>query len=123
MFTPDLYLFLLCLEVILGVISACLPVLRPIFDKVRDWIKSSSPEGYPNPYSNYSSIPIWTQMRQMWQSRSGRRAGREEPDSILEMEDWARTRNCIESAPGSAQGVDPKGTEIHVQTDVRVESA
>lgn len=52
-----------------------------------------------------------------------RRAGREEPDSIIEMEDWTRTRNCIESAPGSAQGADIKRNEIHVQRDVRVEIA
>ena len=58
----------------------------------------------------------------MWKSRSGRRAGSEEPDSMIEIEDWTRTRNCIESAPGSGQGADVKGTEIHVQTDVSVES-
>lgn len=115
--------FLMCLEVILGVISACLPVLRPVFEKVRDWIKSSSPMSNPHPSSNHSSTPIWIQVSQMWQSRARRRTGPEEQDSIMEMEDWTRTHNCIESAPASARGVEIKGTEIHVQRDVHVESA
>ena len=48
--------------------------------------------------------------------------GREELDSIFEMDDWRRTRNCIESAPGLVQGVGMNETEICVQGDVHVES-
>ena len=89
---------LMCLEVILGVLNACLPVLKPVFDKTRGW--------------KFDNIPISTLVQQMWPSRSERR----------KMEDW-RTQNCIQFAPEPGKLARMKACEIHVRDDVHVESA
>ena len=112
----------MCLEAILGIISACLPVLKPVFDKLGDWFKTFSRMGNTSSSLNYGTIPIWIQVSRMWQSRSERRVGNEELDSIFEMDDWRRTQNCIEPAPGGVQNVGMNKTEIRVQRDVHVES-
>ena len=112
----------MCLEVIVGILSACLPVLQPVFERLGDLFKSFSRRGNTSSSLDYGTIPISIRVSRMWQSRSGRGVGREELDSIFEMDDGRRTKNCIESAPGVVQGVGMNETGIRVQTDVHVES-
>ena len=113
---PTTYIIglLMCLEVVLGVITACLPVLRPIFNQFRECVNSFSHERDTSKSSTFSDIPIWIQVSQMWQSRSEKRAGRENLDSVIEMEDWRRTRNCIQSTPEPVRAGGLKETEIRV---------
>ena len=88
----------MCLEVILGVLNACLPVLKPVFDKI--------------PGLKFNNVPIAILVRQMRQSRSEKR----------EVEKW-RTRNCIQSVPEPGTFVRMNASEIHVREDIHVESA
>lgn len=114
---------LMCLEALLGVIIACLPVLKPIFNKVRDWIKSFSHRRKTSQSSISGSILILRQVSQMWQPRSGKRTGRADLDSMIGIEDWRRTQNCIQSTSRPVQAGRLKETEIRIQREVRVESA
>lgn len=59
----------------------------------------------------------------MWQSRSGKRTGREELDLMVSMEDWRRNQTNIQSTSKAERLVGMKLSEIHVQRDVHVESA
>ena len=88
----------MCFEVILGVLNACLPVLKPVFDKIRAL--------------KFNSIPVSILVKQIWQSRSEKRKA----------EEW-RTRNCIQSLSEPGKFVRMKACEVHVREDVHVESA
>ena len=110
----------MCLEVILGVLNACLPVLRPVFDKLGDWKKSFSRSDSSNTSSKFRNISNGSQT---WQSRSKKRAGSEELDSVTGIEDRRRRRDCDQARTGPKMGVRIQETEIHVQRDIRVESA
>ena len=114
--------FLVDLEVVLGVLNGCLPVLKPTLDKARDWIKSNSGSEKTSS-SLFGKIPIWIQLSQKWDSRSKGRDGREELDSIFEMEGYGTNRNAIQTTCGPERVVGMKDTEIHVQKDVDVERA
>ena len=59
----------------------------------------------------------------MWKSRSRNRAGREELDSIISMEDLRRNQNVVQSTSKAERVVGTKVFEIHVQRDVHVESS
>lgn len=108
---------LMCLEVLLGVTTACLPVLKPIFNKVRDWVKSFSHRRKTSKSSIFGSILILRQVSQL------KRTGRADLDSMIEIEDWGTTQNCIQSTPRPVRDARLKETEIHIQREVRVESA
>ena len=97
----------MCLEVILGVLNACLPVLKPVFDKTRG-LKFNDVH---TPSLKFNTIPILILVGQMWQSRSERRT----------TEDW-RIQNCIQPTPEPGNSARMKGCEIHVREDVYVES-
>ena len=114
--------FLVGLEVVLGVLNACLPVLKPVHDKARGWIKSIG-SGDTTSTSFYKEIPILIQVSQMWESRSKGRNGREELDSVFEMEAYGSNRSAIQTTCGPERLVEMRDTEIHVQKDVDVERA
>lgn len=114
--------FLIGLEIVLGVLNACLPVLKPTLHKARDWIKSISRSDKTSS-SIFSKIPIVIHVSQKWNSRSQRRSGREELDSIFEMERYGTNRNAIQTTYGPRRVLGMKDTEIHVQKDVDVERA
>ena len=114
--------FLIGLEIVLGVLNACLPVLRPPIHKARDWIKSISGSGRTSP-SISSKIPVLIHVSQKWNSRSKRRVGREELDSIFEMEGYGTNQNTVQTTDEPRRVVGMKDTEIHVQRDVDVERA
>ncbi len=116
-------IFLMCLEAILGVTTACLPVLKPVFSKFRESTKKPSGRKYTGKYLMFGSIPIFMRVSQMWQSRSGKRTGREELDSMVSMEDWRRNQTNIQPTSKAESLIGMKLSEIHVQRDVHVESA
>ena len=120
---PRVIVLLMCLEVLLGVTTACLPVLKPVFKKVREWVKSFSHRRKTSKSSIFGSILILRQVSQMWQPRSRKRTRRADLDSMIEIEDWRRTQNCIQSTPRPVRAGRLKETEIHIQREVRVESA
>lgn len=113
--------FLIGLEVVLGVLNACLPVLKPTLNKVHVWIKSISGSDKTST-SFFGEIPILIQVSQLWESRSKRRQGREELDSIFEMEEYGSNRNAIQTTCGPERVVGEKDTGIYVQKDVHVET-
>ena len=114
--------FLVGLEIVLGVLNACLPVLRPTIHKAGDWIKSISGSGMTSP-SIFGKSPVLIHVSQKWNSRFKRRSGREELDSIFEMEGYGTNQNAIQTTDGPRRVVGMKDTEIHVQRDVDVERA
>lgn len=59
----------------------------------------------------------------MWESRSKGRNGREELDSVFEMEAYGSNRSAIQTTCGPERLVEMRDTEIHVQKDVDVERA
>lgn len=112
-------MFLMCLEAILGVLNACLPVLKPIFNKVRGSVKRFGSEMKS---LKYHSIPISVLVSQMWGSRTGKHTGRGYLDSMIPMEAW-RNQNVIRSTSKADRVVGMKVFEINVQKDVYVETA
>lgn len=120
--TPTLA-FLKCLEAILGVLNACLPVLKPVFSKFRDSMKKLCGREIRSRSLKCGSIPMFMRVKHMWKSRSRNRAGREELDSIISMEDWRRNQNGVQSTSKAESFVGTKVFEIHVQRDVHVESS
>ena len=114
--------FLIGLEVVLGVLNACLPVLKPSLNKTRVWIKSIGSSSKTNS-SLFGKLRTLTQVSRKWDSRRERRNGTEELDSIFEMEGYGSNRNAIETISGADRLVEMKDTEIHVQKDVDVERA
>ena len=113
--------FLIGLEIVLGVLNACLPVLKPTLHKARDWIKSFSRSDKTSSSSILSKIPVVIHVSQKWNSRSQRRGGREEIDSVFEMEGYGANQNAIRTTYGPGRVVGMKDTEIRVQKDVDVE--
>ncbi|KAM0794045.1 hypothetical protein BDR22DRAFT_902421 [Usnea florida] len=102
---------LLFFEPILGVITASLPVMKPVFSKVLDSTRGLGIRKYTSKVFRTASIPVFMRMSQMWNSRSGNRAGREGLDSETSLEDLRRSERGMSAS------------KIRVQRDVCVESA
>ena len=115
--------FLMCLEAILGVTTACLPVLKPVFSKFRKSINKLSGRKDTDKSLMFGSIPIVMRVSQMWQSRSRKRTGREKLDSMASIEDCRRLQTKFKSTPKAERLVGMKLSEIHVQRNIHVESA
>ncbi|CAD6594109.1 MAG: hypothetical protein ASARMPREDX12_008145 [Alectoria sarmentosa] len=109
-------------EAILGVITACLPVLKPVFDKVRDSMKRYDDKKGISKFLKSGSISIFMRMSQIWKWKSGKRAERERLDSMISMEDLGRSESGIQSTPKVERVVGMKVFEINVQREVNVES-
>ena len=113
----------MCLEAILGVLNACLLVLKPVFSKVQDSLKTISGRKGTGLSSRSGSIPIFLRVSHMWQSRSGRRYGTEGLDSIISMEDQRRSESGTQPISKAQILVGMKAFDIHVQREFHVESA
>ena len=115
------WLILAYFEPILSVITACLPVLKPVFDKAHHSIKRIGGRLAIRSFSGSGSIPIVMRVSQMWNSVSAQRAERDGMNLIVAMEDWRRVQTEIGS---TSQAERPEGVnlpDIHVQKDVHVE--
>ena len=84
---------LLSFEAILGVTTACPPVLKPVFSKLRDSTRKLGGRKCTNKVLMSASIPISMRVSQMWKSISGKRAGKEGLDSKFSMEDLRRSES------------------------------
>lgn len=108
-------------EPILGVITACLPAFKPVFNKVRDSMKIFSGWKSKSKSSKYGSILIFMRVSQMWESSPRKRSGREGMDSMISIEDW-RDQSSGKPTSKVERLVGTKVFEIGVQRDVHVES-
>lgn len=109
----------------IGTITACLPVLKPVFNKARHVIQRISGRLAMRRFLESGNIPIVMRVSQMWNSVSAQRAERDGEHSIVAMEDWRRVQTEIGS---TTQGERPEGgnlpdnlPNIHVQKDIRIE--
>ena len=114
---------LTCLEAILGVITACLPVLKPVFNKVRSSLKKLN--GWENTSTSLKSdsIPISMRVSHMLECKTRKRSGKEEVDSMISMEDLRRSESRPRFTSKAEKVVGVKVLEIHVQSDVHVDNA
>ena len=115
-------IFLMCLEAILGVLNACLPVLKPIFNKVCDSMKRLSGWKSERKYWKHWGAPKFVRVNQMWGSRIGKHTGRGDVDSTIPMQDW-RNQNVIQSTHKADRVLGTTTFGINVQKDVYVETA
>ncbi len=69
-----------------------------------------------------ASIPRFMRVSQMWESMSGKRAGRESLDSQISMEDLRRSESGAQPTDKVEIVVGMKASGIRVQRDVHVES-
>ena len=103
-----LYGTLASLELILGILSACLPLLKPIINRFWKWTKAMCRRKDDTNTSFFGSIPIWIQLSQRMESRSARRTRRDELDSILEMYDGSRNRDITQSTSADREWISGK---------------
>ena len=131
------------MEVLLGVTNACLPVLKPIFNKLRGTAPKSNSGGAVSEILKSGTIPIFMRVSQMWTlaSRKGKYASSDE-------ETWTewygeKRGNGASGAEGGGNGKEAsasakeisspmtrkaervlglKPQEIHVRREVDVES-
>lgn len=68
-------------------------------------------------------VPRFKRVNHVWQSRPWRHTGREDLDSVVSMEDWRRNQTEIRSTSKAERLIGMKLSEIHVQREVRIESA
>lgn len=112
-------------EPVVSAITACLPVLKPVFNKAHQSIKKIGGRPAIRSFLESGSIPIVMHVSQMWNSVSAQRAERDGMDSIVAMEDWRRVQTEIGS---TSQAERPEGgnlpdnlPDIHVQKDIHIE--
>ena len=119
------YEILAYFEPLVSVITACLPVLKPVFIKAHHLIKRLGGRPAIRSLLEFGSIPIVMHVSQMWNSVSAQRAERDGMNSIVAMEDWRRVQTEIGS---TSQAERPEGgnlpdnqPDIHVQKDIHIE--
>ena len=123
--------FLATFEALIGIINACLPFLRPIFDKMRRSVPKKDKHNDGNKKSKKKndttsgSIPILLRVSHLWSKSLGKYTSSDE-------EPWppkiqgdnspidAAERNLREPKVNRITGM--KVPEIHVRKDVDVES-
>ena len=110
-------------EVILGVTTACLPVLKPVFSKLGHPTRKLGGRKCTSKVLMSASIPIFMRMSQMWESMPGKRAGREGLDSKISMDDLRRSESGSQPTGKGEIVVGMKASEIRVQRDIHVESS
>ena len=129
------------LEALLGVINACLPVLKPIFNKMRGTAPAKSSNAV-NEILKSGTIPIFMRVSQMWtsSSRKGKYSSNDE-ETLTENSIWneerkygkASTRGGMDASvttkeisvpktPKSERILGIKVPEIYVRREVEVES-
>lgn len=130
------------LEALLGIISACLPVLKPIFNKMSGTIPKDSKISSVKEILTSGTIPIFMRVSQMWTMTTGRgRSSSSDEETLTETSGWyGDKRNVNADVVGEKQasattreisapmtekaervmGIKPK--EIYVRREVDVES-
>lgn len=130
------------LEALLGIISACLPVLKPIFNKMRGTAPKNGKISSVREILTWGTIPIFMRVSQMWTltTRRGKYSSNDE-ETLTEISGWygdkknvkanvvdekqtsVTTREISQPMTEKAErlmGIKPK--EIHVRREVDVES-
>lgn len=113
---------MMCLEPTLGVITACIPFLKPIFVKLRDSIEFSRGNKGTTIPCKPGSVPIFMRASHMWASMSEKSSGRGMMDSDIPIEDWRRSKSGGQSTSKTGKALGVKASEIQVQKDIDVES-
>lgn len=113
----------MCIEPILGVITTCLPVLKPIFNKIRNLMKKCSTSQGASISWKSRSIPIFMRASRVWKTTSENRSGRGGLDSMVSMEDSRRSESGGQSASKAEKVLGMKMCAIIVRRDVQIESA
>ena len=132
-----------CLEALLGVVNACLPVLKPIYNKLR----GTAPKGGAevNEILKSGTIPIFMRVSQMFTLASRKRKdSTNDGETLTENSTWYEERKREQGGKSDVEGgtgasvttreISPpmtekaeklmgiKAQEIHVRRDVDVES-
>ena len=112
-------------EPLLSVITACLPVSKPVFDKAHHSIKRIGGTPAIRSFLESGSIPIFMRVSQMRNTVSAQADERNGTNSIIAMEEWGRVQTEIGS---TSQTERPEGEnlpdnlpDIHVQKDIHIE--
>lgn len=100
-----------------------MPVLKPVFSKARNSLKTLSGRKNISPSLKSDSISIFMRVSHKLESRTRKRSGREELDSVISLEDLRRSESRTRFTSKAETVVGVKVLEIHVQSDVHVESA
>ena len=112
-------------EPVLSVTTACLLVLKPVFNKAHHLIKRIGGKLGKGPFLESGSIPIFIRVSQMWNSMSAQRTERVGMTSIVAMENWRSVQTEIESASQAERleggGLPENLPDIHVQKDIQIE--
>lgn len=123
------------LEALLGVINACLPILKPIFNKLRGAAPKIGNSTGVSEILKSGTIPIFMRVSQMFTltSRKGRSPLSDE-ETLTETSGWYGEKKDGKSNFDGGKGASPpmtnkaervmgiKTQEIHVRRDVDVES-
>ena len=115
--------FLKCLETSFGVFTASLPVLKPVFNKLRDSVANFSGKNGMYTVVKSSSITNFMRVSQLWELISGEHAHRDGSKPTVSMGDWRRNQTGTWSRSNAERLPEMKFPEIHVQRDFHVESA
>ena len=113
----------MCLEVVIGITTTCLPVLKPIFVKVCDSMKLFSGKKGTGISWKSRSIPIFMRVSHTLASMSGKHPDMGEVDSTVPMEDSKRSESGGQSTAKVERVLGIKVCEVHVRRDILVESA
>ena len=99
------------MEVLLGVINACLPVLKPIFNKLRGTAPKSSSGGAVSEILKSGTIPIFMRVSQMWTLAS--RKGRDVSSDEETLTEWyGEKRDIYEAGAKGSGGGDAKEASV-----------
>ncbi|KAF6232414.1 hypothetical protein HO173_009519 [Letharia columbiana] len=129
------------LEALLGVINACLPVLKPIFNKMRGTAPKRGDRSGVSEILKSGTIPIFIRVSQMWTLTSRRGKTSSSDATLTETSGWYGEKGNGKSGPEGGKGasvttkeISPPITQkadrvlgittqaIHVRRDVDVES-
>ena len=117
-------------EALLGVINACVPLLKPVFSKMRksitkkDKCDNVSDDDRRNNITRSGSIPIMLHIRHEWSRSLGKYTSSDEGPWSLDIQDDNRPRNAPERSsrePKVERVMGTKVPEIYVRKAVDVE--
>ncbi len=111
---------LTCLEALLGVINACLPVLKPVFDKMRHAL----PKGGDSTIKTFlsGSIPILFRLSHPLEKSVMKSTADDIHSPSPEPSEGAWIKDATAQAPKVERLIGMKVAEIYIRKDVDVES-
>ena len=118
-------------EALLSVINACVPLLKPVFSKMRksttkkDKCDNVNNADRRNGITRLGSIPIMLRIRQVWSRSLGKKTSSDEEPWSLDIQDDNRPRTAPERPsrePKVNRVMGTKMLEIYVRKDVDVEN-